>query len=111
MNQGSDDEDEMMGSHVGQGDVDQCHMEASEEGNTVDCFAQQLGKGTVTKKLIKAGVEFDNPREGWAAAPATRGGPSDLHNRDNNNNNNAEPRIPQPRMNAVPKTKRPPPKL
>ncbi|MCP4777875.1 MAG: VWA domain-containing protein, partial [Planctomycetaceae bacterium] len=27
------------------------------------------------------------------------------------NNNNAEPRIPQPRMNAVPKTKRPPPKL
>jgi hypothetical protein len=30
---------------------------------------------------------------------------------NNNNNNNAEPRIPQPRMNAVPKTKRPPPKL
>jgi len=32
-------------------------------------------------------------------------------NNNNNNNNNAEPRIPQPRMNAVPKTKRPPPKL
>jgi hypothetical protein len=30
---------------------------------------------------------------------------------NNNNNNNAVPRIPQPRMNAVPKTKRPPPKL
>ncbi len=30
---------------------------------------------------------------------------------NNNNNNNAEPRIPQPRMNALPKTKRPPPKL
>ena len=30
---------------------------------------------------------------------------------NNNNNNNAEPRIPQPRMNAVPNTKRPPPKL
>ncbi len=32
-------------------------------------------------------------------------------NNNNNNNNNAEPRIPQPRMNAVPRTKRPPPKL
>ena len=30
---------------------------------------------------------------------------------NNNNNNNATPRVPQPRMNAVPKQKRPPPKL
>ena len=37
--------------------------------------------------------------------------PREARPNNNNNNNNAEPRIPQPRMNAVPKTKRPPPKL
>lgn len=46
-------------------------------------------------------------KQDYTAPPQPReAGPN-----NNNNNNNAEPRIPQPRMNAVPKTKRPPPKL
>ena len=47
----------------------------------------------------------------WKQAYTAPPQPREAGPNNNNNNNNAEPRIPQPRMNAVPKTKRPPPKL
>ena len=42
------------------------HMEKSDVGETVDIFPKRHGEGAVTKKLLKEGVEYENPREGWA---------------------------------------------
>lgn len=42
------------------------HLEEVDVGKTFDVFPKVHGDGVVTKKLLTAGSEFDNPREGWA---------------------------------------------
>ena len=48
---------------------------------------------------------------GWKWTQTYTEPPKPPERRPNNNNNNATPRVPQPRVNAMPKQKRPPPKL
>ncbi len=48
---------------------------------------------------------------GWKWDQTYTAPPQPQQPRPNNNNNNATPRVPQPNVNAIPKQKRPPPRL
>lgn len=63
-----------------------------------------------TPWAMLAARELETPI-GWKWNQSYTQPPQPRQPRQNNNNNNATPRVPQPRMNAVPKQKRPPPKL
>ena len=42
------------------------HCEEDDVGTTIEVFPKTHGEGAITKKLIASGVEYDNPKDGWA---------------------------------------------
>jgi len=59
-----------MGVGMGSGSEDEWRvvsLDTQDEGTTVDVFPSIHGEGMITKKLLSAGCEYENPREGWAA--------------------------------------------
>ena len=42
------------------------HCEEDDVGTTIEVFPKTHGEGAITKKVIASGVEYDNPKDGWA---------------------------------------------